>query len=145
MFKVVLMTDDPEALIARAKKGRYKVAETVKLMDMSTNAVEEHSIKEFKTHRILNFLKRMAIFFTTLFAILGLLEFSIVWLYGLIGAYGQFGMEGLYVTAGSVMAILVWPLAWRLLDHPRRRKSESIPVYMTVDTSQRGITASEIH
>jgi hypothetical protein len=143
MYKVVMMTDDPEALIVRAKKGRYKIAETVKLMDMATNSVEEYSIKQFKSRRILNFFKRLLILLAALCAILGFLEFATVWLYGLIGAYGQFGMDGLYVTGASVLAMLTWPLAWGLLDRPKRRKTESVPVYTTAP--QRGVSATEIH
>lgn len=135
MYKLVLVTDNPDALLKRIIKGRYRLAKEVKVQDLDTQDVGVYDVDEFKTYPVRTFVLSAFLAFVGLLSIIGGVVLLGVWFMGLVSVLGHFGVEGVYLAGLGVLAFLSWPLARKL----SRRYPQPAP------RISRGVHASEMH
>lgn len=115
MYKLVLTTDNPEALLYAVGKVEG-VSDKIKLKNLSTNEVGEYSLAQLTQHPVKRVLKAMTTALLagafTMMALISSGVLAFVFLYGLVAIFAQYDYQAIRVIAMAMLIALSYAL-WR--------------------------------
>jgi hypothetical protein len=109
MYKVLLTTDDPEALLATVSKQRhYQVIDPVMLKNTVTEQIAGCHISDFERHPFRMFFRVVAKLLVGLLVGLSLFYMLGVFTFGMVVAFAHFHLVGLALTGLSLGILLAY-------------------------------------
>jgi hypothetical protein len=109
MYKVLLTTDDPSALLSRlARRRRYRVSDEVMLNNVETDEVAEYYVHDFQRHPFLTFFKWVAKVLGWLLVGFSLLYMLGVFACGMVVAFSQFDSVGLALLVLAMGILFIY-------------------------------------